>query len=567
VDDVVLSESELKLRLLDKRYKRLTDQITTYLETQASAVAQAANNLCDFFLQVARMVEKHRKSQKDLDNKSADEIWDLKEEFRFELEDREVLYESACQKIRECTKDEELQMHFQEVLSVLDGIALSYRDYHSNACFANDKYPLMLMHEFRGYLDAVCQMFFLVPDEKHNVIVQYEHTFDETIRLNRKYFEENAVAAGFERIPLPALPPFPIDGESKAAKDSLPTPSPNVTDPSNPPQDAFYGTCFWQFTFDRIASKFREESAFATVEPEASEVAAAVPLASELDAILPETDAAPKEPHSACPYIFSTCPVMPKSSAELQLLQEDELEQYELAMMNNLIDIGDRDPNVVVQAPTPAPVVKGKKAAPVPEVPKTPLEQMSIDELHVYIQTKKLVEAVRTRIKNEADPQYILSHPPLDPEGRNWSHVVEVSGDTILSLFQGMRKSILSALEKEAFLRAKYAEKQSLSGKAELTDELEDRIRNHWPRRGRVETQIKQPREAELLGHKEKTWRHISSIQQKMIDSQNSFTVILDEGKVECDRYVCDVTDLRNSLTGEFKNLAFLQVRPDPDHD
>ena len=86
MDDVVLRESERKLRQLDKCYKRLTDQITTYLETQASAVAQAASNLCDFFVLVAKMVEKYRKAQKGMDNQSADEVWELKEDFRFELE-------------------------------------------------------------------------------------------------------------------------------------------------------------------------------------------------------------------------------------------------------------------------------------------------------------------------------------------------------------------------------------------------------------------------------------------------------------------------------------------------
>ena len=38
----------------------------------------------------------------------------------------------------------------------------------------------------------------------------------------------------------------------------------------------------------------------------------------------------------------------------------------------------------------------------------------------------------------------------------------------------------------------------------------------HRPRRGRVETEIKQPREAELLSHKDKTWRHVKAIQSKM---------------------------------------------------
>jgi hypothetical protein len=40
---------------------------------------------------------------------------------------------------------------------------------------------------------------------------------------------------------------------------------------------------------------------------------------------------------------------------------------------------------------------------------------------------------------------------------------------------------------------------------------------------GRVETQIKQPREAELLGHDQKTWRHLELIQQKMTEIQKKF--------------------------------------------
>jgi hypothetical protein len=63
------------------------------------------------------------------------------------------------------------------------------------------------------------------------------------------------------------------------------------------------------------------------------------------------------------------------------------------------------------------------------------------------------------------------------------------------------------------------------------------------------------------LGHKEKTWRHISTIQAKMIAAQEKFGDALDEGRQECNGYVNDMTSLRNSLSGDFKNLAFLQVR------
>lgn len=63
-----------------------------------------------------------------------------------------------------------------------------------------------------------------------------------------------------------------------------------------------------------------------------------------------------------------------------------------------------------------------------------------------------------------------------------------------------------------------------------------------------------------FLGHKEKTWRIIQQIQQRMIDAQMRFDRGEGEGKAECDRYVHEMTSLRNALTAEtFKNLAALQ--------
>jgi hypothetical protein len=180
--------------------------------------------------------------------------------------------------------------------------------------------------------------------------------------------------------------------------------------------------------------------------------------------------------------------------------------------------------------------------------------------VQVYVQTKELTKEVSARLAREQDPVFILAHPPLDPHGHSWVHLVEITTELVQTLVANIRDSVISSVEKEAYLRTNFAEKQALTTKAELTDQLEDQVRNHWPRRGRVETQIKQPREAELLGHKEKTWRHISTIQQKMIQAQENFGDSLTAGRNECNCYINDMTGLRNSLTGDFKNLAFLQV-------
>ena len=85
-------------------------------------------------------------------------------------------------------------------------------------------------------------------------------------------------------------------------------------------------------------------------------------------------------------------------------------------------------------------------------------------------------------------------------------------------------------------------------------------MRTHWPRRGRVETGIKQPREAELLGHEEKTYRHIEAIHAKMIDIQRRFVLESDKTRDKCEAYVKEVEGIREHVsTSTFRNLAVLQ--------
>lgn len=247
------------------------------------------------------------------------------------------------------------------------------------------------------------------------------------------------------------------------------------------------------------------------------------------------------------------------SSEQAGQLEAEDRDAYERAISKHFLDLGNPAdiPPEVVEPVKPA---KGAKAAPVVEKVIHPLSLLAPEMLEVYVQTKELARKTVTRLALEASVSYILSHPPLDPHGESWVRLVEITTEVIQTLVASIRDSIMTAVEKEAYMRTSFAEKQSFNSKAELTDQLEDQIRNHWPRRGRVETQIKQPREAELLGHKEKTWRHISAIQQKMIQAQESFGGSLTAGRNECNTYVNDMTALRNSLTGDFKNLAFLQV-------
>jgi hypothetical protein len=489
VDAVVLDESAIKLQKLDKRYKKLTDAITTYLETQAGQTAQVTTNIGDFFLATAKMVEAHRALQKQLDDKSADEIWDLKEEFRFEREDKEAAYEAACQKIREATKSDELHACFESVLQVLEGIQQSYRNYHSNACFANDRYPLMLMQDFRAYIATVAKHFFLTPDQQHKIATEYERIFDATVRFNRKYFEENPLAGGVERIPLPGDPPVPHSSpegttdssavEQAESEDAHASPiellSPYLRTGSAPP-GVWAGTYWWTETFDSVATRFKNiESAFAVpdVPPVAEGAAAADAAAANGSAdhgaadngvlegasdIATQLLAHAKEPHPLCPFVTAACPSLPLPAAEVAELDADDSAEYAALMSKYFLDLGDpADVPAVPEEPVKA--AKGK-GAPVEEKPAHPLSKLDVAGLEVYVQTKELAHITKARLAAEAEPTYILSHPPLDPRGESWVRIVEVTAQRLQQLVAHIRDSIISGLEKESCMRVNFAEKQ-----------------------------------------------------------------------------------------------------------
>jgi len=104
VDEAVHRQSDLPARILLLQWQSDVEHFVGYLEAQAAGFSEVENNLVAFFLGLARQVEEHRAKQKQLDDKVADELWDLAEEHRFEKEDNEADYEKACQCIREATK-------------------------------------------------------------------------------------------------------------------------------------------------------------------------------------------------------------------------------------------------------------------------------------------------------------------------------------------------------------------------------------------------------------------------------------------------------------------------------
>ncbi len=561
IDIVVLDASKKILHHMNRKYVKLINSITSFMETQAAYVNTCATNVADFFLKIAKMVELHREEQTNLDGRNADELWDLSEDFRIEKEDREALFQQACQRIRESVSSQELSNNFEEVLDLLEKIQSSYRTYHGKACFAADKYPLILIDEYRSYLLKISSTFLTQPVKNHNLLMNYNRVFDRVIRFNKKFFEADPKAAGVEPReivssdePLVEVKEEDVDNPDDPTSESIKVEEKEMyatpLDDANSEQQAFTGKYESLSLFDSLIDSLMRE--VDSAEPE--------------DIAAPSSSIAIKGPTARADYPFLKDPSdkfnnitttylvnIPLPREEYEALTVDDKDEYNDALQKLFIPLDDTGLSTLN-----------------PE-----LVDIYNDCLACYNDTKAMNDTTQ-------DPNYIRAHPPCrvytktvpvpDKWGRKSTQmdVVEVSESWVLSLeterndvkkvISNIRESITIAIEKESFQRLDYSEKLASSKKDEFTEELEDRLRTHWPRRGRVETQIKQPREAELLSHEDKTMRYIQSIQQRMYDSQKNFNSVVANGKRKCDDYINDIASLKELLSGTFRNLASLQA-------
>jgi hypothetical protein len=606
------------------------------------------------FAALAKLTETHRQAQKDLDDASEDALWDWKEDFRLELEDREATLEAACDEIRMTTSYDELNKHFDTVQQVLDGIQASYRTYHGRACFLADKHPLSLSQECQEHLLSFCQVLKMAPKMRHPVRTTFRHQDKEMRRLNRTYVQEEqekeaqaqaksaaeakakaraavvaaAIEAGEEpppeepepepepeneaeaeaeptedqgeggdvgedeegegaasgtiealegpeidhvetfESPLLSAPPLKISTEDSAAE-----PPPHTT----VPVDTYAGAYGLSSPLAAFASKLTEE-------PEDEEEAAASAAkgeADEAEGTAAESEGSEPEPeqpavHEEQPWLLASFQAV--SEEEREAWDLDDKFTYDVSLAQSFVPLSGERVEEMETAAAEAQTAAAEAAA---RVEASPDDEAVVEEAQEalalalrladrcsgYRDMAPKLAALQGRVAIESDPEYIRKHPPVVQAAMSsrhlqpWVHFLELAPVEAQTLVESIRASLCTALEIEAFDRVALATELNKQRKAALTDELEDRLRTHWPRRGRVETTIKQPREAELLSHEEKTWRHIQAVQEKMVDLQARFEASVAAEYVSCETYKADMAALQDKVSdsSRFRTLAALQ--------
>ncbi|CAM9400850.1 unnamed protein product [Ectocarpus fasciculatus] len=180
---------------------------------------------------------------------------------------------------------------------------------------------------------------------------------------------------------------------------------------------------------------------------------------------------------------------------------------------------------------------KGKKPAkgaaaptpPTPEEAETAPEPPSV--LEAYEGVKREVERHRELRKEEAARRRAEERlVPRDPTGEVVMEELSMPVEEASAMFSLLRDDLVSRTETRAAVRVAAAESACLEAQEYLAEELEERLRKHWPRKGRTEVGSRQPREGELHSHRQKARRFVRQVRDKLSEQEKTFRAELERG-------------------------------------
>lgn len=128
-------------------------------------------------------------------------------------------------------------------------------------------------------------------------------------------------------------------------------------------------------------------------------------------------------------------------------------------------------------------------------------------------------EAVSPRSNDASPPQQLIVQAQI---AREWLPL-NISMEYQESLVRTFRDAILSAVDSENVAASVLLTQLRDERFESASTLLEERLRTHWPRRGRIDVQLFQPRLSELETHRQRTDRHLRGLESRAEAQQNIF--------------------------------------------
>ncbi|KAA0145959.1 hypothetical protein FNF31_07899 [Cafeteria roenbergensis] len=147
---------------------------------------------------------------------------------------------------------------------------------------------------------------------------------------------------------------------------------------------------------------------------------------------------------------------------------------------------------------------------------------------------------------------------PLSPGGEPMALYCEANADVAAGWVADIRQALLGAFQRQAQARRVQAAELCEDRVSLFTAELTERVRLHWPRQARAETELRAPREAELLAHAQRLERHCRAWREKADRQAKAFDGEAEAARQHTAAFVARLAELQSSLPAQ-ASLAALQ--------
>ena len=126
--------------------------------------------------------------------------------------------------------------------------------------------------------------------------------------------------------------------------------------------------------------------------------------------------------------------------------------------------------------------------------------------------------------------EFIGQRPPVDQSGSLCVECFTLPIQYYEDIISTLRNMLFERFHEECVRRKEWCEALGDKRVKFYTAEIEERLRLHWPRKGRAEVECFQPRVGELQNHKRRLARHIRSIKLKCSKHEENFQIELSQG-------------------------------------
>jgi hypothetical protein len=547
VDSVIAEQIEPVLQKRQEEGAALCERVGKALERQARALESASVNMCRFWSRVARALKRHATAEEAVDVKTADDLNGALDAFEEADAAAEEEVQERSRKCRQAPNEEMLAEAFELVLQSLDSVESGYRSYHSNAVTIARAHVSEAGVNLRRHRSALCCLFGLRLVDAEAV----DGPCDEGATVSDDPHEGLLPSLAYESLDgiSPRSPrPAPTDESALLAEPVVPTPSCSVE------QGAEKG-------WTPLAVRAEDKQVVAASEALGSgdeiaryfEEVGVDRLAGALVVTRRETEGEMQQRRREEELVEH------KKQEEERLRAEEERRRAE----EEAALAADPKKKKATEAAKAKPVLKGGKkeaqaAAAADEEEEARKQQLAAEAMRE--------EDARAAAAREAE-LLLMVYPhgieddrriPLDPAGAPVVEYCDVDSAEATRWVTDLRDWALGEFQAHVLHRRVSLTEQCTDRVELYTAELDERVRRHWPRKGQAETDLRAPREAELLAHAQRLERHARAWQERSKKQQDSFSVEVEEARSHVAQFEKKFDAFQDSL-GAQSSLAALQ--------